>query len=170
MNPLDNLNDIAEPVGVAFWPLAWGWWLVFALGVVFVLCLVVSAIRYRRKHAARRATRKLLQQQFEQKTLSLFSANTLLKRVCMSYTTRDAVAALHGEKWVNTLQESVAKKAKTHPYTKRLSVFKQAQYLPEQQSENAISQHDLYNITLHWLNKLNVDHLTKLHKSKGEHV
>lgn len=170
MNPLDNLNDIAVPSGVSFWPLAWGWWFVIALVLLVIVSAGVAMVRHSRRHAARKATFKLLKHQFQQHTLSLSSANTLLKRVCMTYSTRETVAALHGEQWVNTLKRCVQPKLKNHPTTEKLTVFKQAQYLPDQENNQTLSQREIYDITGHWLRKVDLTYLTKLKEKKGQHV
>jgi hypothetical protein len=170
MNPLENLNDIAEPSGVSFLPLAWGWWFVIAVIVMLVLCAAIGIVRYYRRHAARKATCKLLDHQFQQNTLSLSSANTLLKRVCMTYSAREAVAAMHGEQWVNTLKNCLHQKAKNHPNTEKLTIFKQTQYLPDQENNKTLSQREIYDVTGHWLRKVDLTYLAKLKEKKGQHV
>ncbi len=105
---LEQLQDIHVPAPVSFWPLAPGWWLltVALLGLLVVVFFWVH-------HRHRRAVRKQvwsefyrLQQSYAQNRDSqsyAMGVSILLRRAAMVQHTRQQVAALTGERWLQFL-------------------------------------------------------------------
>jgi hypothetical protein len=103
---LDNLHDIHLPFIVGWWPPAPGWW-------VITLCLIFLSIACWR--AYRRHQRSLKVQALnELKRLStsqqpsdqwITSLSALLKRVAISRFGRSSTASLHGQEWLDFLNE-----------------------------------------------------------------
>ena len=166
MNPLDNLNDITEPAGVAIWPLAWGWWLLVAVGLICIILLVMAIYRYLKAYAPRKMTLRMLNAQLADGSLTLSSANTLLKRVCMTYSGRQNIAALHGKDWVNTLKNAMKSPNKRVQLSERLAIFEQSQY----QAEIHSSQQEIFNITRDWLRAIDIRQLQRLSNNEANHV
>ncbi|PSV26156.1 MULTISPECIES: DUF4381 domain-containing protein [unclassified Photobacterium] len=99
------LADIHLPQAPNFWPLAWGWWVLFAV-VILAIAVVVTFIR-RKKHAdaaQKEALQKLSLITAEQ---GLPALNTLLKQAALSYYSRTIVAPLTGEAWLAFLDNQL---------------------------------------------------------------
>ena len=118
MDPLSQLNDISmgEPIG--YWPLAWGWWVLFILLVaVFVGIGYGLYQRYKfnipRKHAIK--TLQQLKIRTEKDNSHNQSAcyaelNQILKRVAKHYFGSEYVSRLFGDDWIEWLQKQLPKK------------------------------------------------------------
>ena len=103
---LNVLHDIHTPVGVSWWPLAPGWWLLFLLG----LCLLAFFIWqwYRRSSLQREAMAELKRirrefQEHQQPNRLSMEVNILLRRIALARTPRAVVAGLIGKKWLSFL-------------------------------------------------------------------
>lgn len=104
----EQLRDVHLPVGVSWWPLALGWWLV--LFFVVSATLILSAVLFRKWRSnqyRKTAQRKLndaytLWQKYGDKSDYLNSANEILKRAMLSLSQHSAVSS-SGSIWVASL-------------------------------------------------------------------
>lgn len=102
------LADIHLPQAPNFWPLAWGWWVLFAV-VIFAIAVVVTLIK--RKNHADAAQKEALQKlSLITEEQGLPALNTLLKQAALSYYSRAVVAPLTGEAWLAFLDNQLPAK------------------------------------------------------------
>jgi hypothetical protein len=110
---LQNLNDIVLPATVDWWPLAPGWYFLFAL-----LLIVLAWFGYRSLHRwmnnrYRRAALRELQlladriHATEERDANLRQIPILLKRTALSAYPRKQVASLTGDDWFHFLNSTV---------------------------------------------------------------
>jgi len=113
------VKPLMPPSAADAWPLApWVWWLV---GGLLVLLLLVVFIRwYRRTHVRRYAYAELeaIQARYQQSQDAaryLYEVNLLLRRIAVRNFSRDKVAALTGEDWLEFLDWSRGRKRGDDP-------------------------------------------------------
>ncbi|NNC66274.1 MAG: DUF4381 domain-containing protein [Gammaproteobacteria bacterium] len=102
------LRDIHLPEAVAWWPPAFGWWILAALVVVIGIVLGVRAWLQRRHRAARRALKDILSalEGGAEPAECVSDASIVLRRFAMTINGRSAdVAGLAGEAWLEYLAE-----------------------------------------------------------------
>ena len=97
---LDLMHDILVPPALSFWPLASGWYLVFALLLAYVLHKGFQSYRIYQSNLYRREALEELVKvkssaENERATLLL----GLMKRVALQYFGRNKVAALSHDAW-----------------------------------------------------------------------
>lgn len=105
--PIDlPLRDIHLPDPIAWWPLAFGWWLVFAIGLVFVLLMILFIRRWVRPTLRKEATKTL--NAIEASYQSCSSAHNcvseisiLLRRIVISRDPKNA--GITGTAWLQLL-------------------------------------------------------------------
>ncbi|MCX7115669.1 MAG: DUF4381 domain-containing protein [Gammaproteobacteria bacterium] len=111
-DPLASLKDIHLPSPIKAWPPAPGW---MVLACVLLTCLLYIAYRVRRYHRETRPKREALRllERYHQdyvndgqlaETCTLI--NALLKRVALLYYPREQVAELHGQAWIEFLNQT----------------------------------------------------------------
>lgn len=106
---LSQLKDIHQPPAVSWWPLAPGWYVVL---VILLLLLAFFGYRYYRKQQQHRrrqrivqhAEQLLLQYQATQSAASIAQLAVLLRRAAIEKFSRETIASLHGEAWLNFLE------------------------------------------------------------------
>ncbi len=112
-SPVPNtemLRDIHLPDAISWWPPAIGWWLVLA---IIILSIVFIPKLYH--YFTFTPLKKVAKQSFEEIT-SLYNNNNdvkqlitdtskLLRQVAMSYYSRQEVAQLTGDKWIEVLNK-----------------------------------------------------------------
>jgi hypothetical protein len=104
---LQNLNDIILPGPVPWWPLAPGWYALFAILAVVLVYLsgrwwnARSRNRYRRQALAELAVIR-----HSQTTDALQQLPSLVKRAALAAWPREQVASLNGAAWHRFLDES----------------------------------------------------------------
>lgn len=106
---LHQLRDLKMPKTIGVWPLAYGWYILFFL----ILIIFASLLIWRYKHYLKNRPKQAALKELEQiKTHYLKDRNTaktataltsLLKRFCLSYHTRNMIAPLFGDKFVEFL-------------------------------------------------------------------
>lgn len=110
--PLAQLRDIHLPDPIGWWPLAQGWY-----GLMLLILILVSALVYYlyKRHLNGLAKNKALDllktytRQYEKdRNAQLMSAriSELLRRVALVYYPRAQVASIHGEAWVDFLNQT----------------------------------------------------------------
>ncbi len=109
-DPLQQLRDVHLPPDPAWWPPAFGWWLLVLLILAGVLWAAYRAIRSYRKRAPIRSARALLTDLFDAykagqltATEYLHQGNELLKRLLVRGFGRQEYARLSGDNWLAEL-------------------------------------------------------------------
>lgn len=153
---LDNLQDIVEPAAVSWWPPATGFWILFALLLVWVSAIGLRLlIRYQRNSYRREALVLLKQiepglQPAQTRGSALGEAAMLLKRTALSAYPRKDVAKLSGEEWLAFLDGS----GNTHDFSRgAASVIGSISWQP--QAGASLSDEQLKEIVgavRHWIN------------------
>lgn len=111
-DPLAQLKDIHLPKPIGWWPLAPGWYILIGLILFMAIILAYSFYKKYRNALAKKHALVLLntyQKEYsEEYNGSQTSAriSELLRRVALVYYPREQVASLHGEKWLNFLNET----------------------------------------------------------------
>ncbi|KTD42691.1 DUF4381 domain-containing protein [Legionella parisiensis] len=109
---LAQLKDIHLPTPIGWWPLAPGWYVLLGLVLFLVIILAYWIYKKYRNALAKKHALLLLdtyQKEYEEKhngTQSSARISELLRRVALVYYPREQVASLHGEKWLNFLNET----------------------------------------------------------------
>ena len=105
MNPdmmLAQLAPLRAPESIGWWPMAPGWWIIFALAIAGLL-LIARWIqqRHRRAHYRRAALTQLRLLRAAEATTT--DINQLLKAAALRAFPAEQVAALHGQDWQDFL-------------------------------------------------------------------
>ena len=109
MNPNDlPLRDIHLPESVSWWPLATGWWLLFALlALVFISLWMIRKIKSRRRlrKEALGELREIEDRFNEHQNFQQLASEVsiLLRRIAISRFPRTDVAGLNGKAWIDFL-------------------------------------------------------------------
>jgi hypothetical protein len=98
---LDNLREIVLPPPVPWWPLAPGWWLLFAAIALAALAFAFRLFRRWRANAYRRAALRELAVAGDVPAIA-----EILKRTALVAYPRKDVAALSGAAWLAWLAET----------------------------------------------------------------
>ena len=94
LGSLDKLKDVIAPESISWWPLAIGWWVLFALLSLTVIGCFYYWLKMRRANAYRRqALRELA------KAVTINELNRILKRAALHGFPRAEIAALTGRAW-----------------------------------------------------------------------
>lgn len=109
MNPLDQLKDIHLPDAVSAWPPSMAWWSALLLALIICALLIFAGLYYRKRT---RLTRLALAElaQLQQQGCDINSLHLLLKRVALASFPRQQVAALHGQQWLEFLDQQAGSK------------------------------------------------------------
>jgi len=108
-DPLSQLKDIHLPEAAGWWPLAWGWWLLFAIIFMVMAFLCYRWLRHVRRNRYRRLAAReaaALYQQYQQDNNAqsyLRQVNQLLRRTALAAYPRSSVARLSGQAWLSWL-------------------------------------------------------------------
>lgn len=107
-DPLADLRDIHLPDSIPWWPPAVGWWVLLALGLG--LCVVGWWLIRRRRRSARRAALKelkVLRHAYREGERALApQLSSLLRRYALTLFTRERVAGLTGQAWLEFLDRT----------------------------------------------------------------
>lgn len=107
------LRDLHLPEAIGWWPLAPGWWILIALAVSGLLYLLYRGwCRWRFNLPRRIALRELKKLRSEYRhgadTISLSKQlSQLLRRAMLAYASRDEVAGLTGQSWLEWLDRGL---------------------------------------------------------------
>jgi hypothetical protein len=162
--PIDNalpLADIHLPNSVSAWPPAIGWWLLVLLVIIFVIGIVLVIKKYRQKWGYRKAALALLKQQYQshlatehtpqesqQKTVAL-GLLRILKRTAISAYPNLPISALHGQAWLDFLDQQTPKILFTESTIAQWILTKQ--YQSSANTDIDLSQ--LYHACQYWIKK-----------------
>lgn len=104
------LKDIHLPDEITWWPLAIGWWLLIVLVIVAIVGSYVLYKRLTRQTATKQAKAILLAIRANDSNdilLTIKELSVCLRRVAMSVDSREKVAGLVGDVWLDYLDESM---------------------------------------------------------------
>ncbi|MBT8040753.1 MAG: DUF4381 domain-containing protein [Xanthomonadales bacterium] len=103
---LQNLNDIAAPAAVAWWPPAPGWYVLAGLALLGLLALLFRWLQRWQRSRYRREARAVLADVRASGAGQAHRVPELLKRAALSAFPRDQVAGLDGTAWYRFLDGS----------------------------------------------------------------
>lgn len=142
---LPELRDIHLPVGdISFFPLAYGWWIILAVLVIFILGFWLVRVLLRK--SKKRYALRLLAGESHPSLSSAVKMSEILRRICV-YKYKDA-AALFGQDWINFLNQHCKNKISG----KTASLLLDAPYISADSmvyDKNDIA--DLYNFCESWI-------------------
>jgi hypothetical protein len=134
MNPLAQLRDIQGLDRISRWPLALGWWILFAL----ILVLLTSTIAFyfiRRKYKARWQYQLLQRLEQMESRLNPEQSQTLatelaqlLRRVAVHRYSRSECAQLYGKEWLAWMTQ---KDPQQFDWSQSANVLTQAPFQPQ---------------------------------------
>ncbi len=105
---LANLHDIVVPDAVSWWPLAPGWYALFAVALVCAIALAIRGFLRYRRNAYRREAMVILRQTLALPASLHVEVAALLKRTALSAFPHEKVAALTGAPWLEFLDRTGA--------------------------------------------------------------
>ncbi|MDY0189183.1 MAG: DUF4381 domain-containing protein [Desulfuromonas sp.] len=117
------LRDIHLPQPVSWWPLAPGWWLLLALGVIILIASLFAWRRYKQRRYRRIALRQLSMMENNLRTdndqqLLLQELSKLLRHMAVLHYPAQQCAGLCAEKWLSFLDSTLpTKQQQHHPFS-----------------------------------------------------
>ena len=120
------LHDIADDHSLGWWPLALGWWLLLA-AILLLSCGLWLWLRQRQRRLA-----------LNQQVVSLLSApaqsiselNLRLKQVLLLKHSRQAIASMQEQTWLDTLVEAIPESQRSE-FSSELSAYMDLRYRPQ---------------------------------------
>ncbi len=120
MNPTDSLplRDIHLPDAVSWWPPAIGWWILLILGLLLITALVIGIrklLQPKMNKSAKAEIEHVLHAYIEQQNdlLLLQQLSAAIRRIGISYLTREEYAGLLGKAWYQHINQLTPK----HPFS-----------------------------------------------------
>lgn len=148
--PQLELRDIHLPESIGWWPPAIGWWILAVLLPLSCFLIFWLYKRITRKTAIKTA-KKLLEQIKQDRSLNnidkLIALSELLRRTAISISSRERVASLTGQAWLDYLDSS----STDSPFSKAPgTLLAHGQYQKTAPTDNELMQ--LIKICENWLN------------------
>ncbi len=138
LNPqILNLRDIHLPEPISWWPMAPGWWMIFASILLIIIVVFISRKIYISKQLKRDIKHELenIKQQFQQtqnKSQLAKSLSILLRRASISYYPKADIAGLTGNDWLSYLDDSNTNSSANNRFQSDIGqVLLSAPYLPD---------------------------------------
>ena len=138
LNPqILNLRDIHLPEPISWWPIAPGWWMIFASVLLIIVVVFISRKIYISKQLKRDIKHELenIKQQFQQtqnKSQLAKSLSILLRRASISYYPKADIAGLTGNDWLSYLDDSNTNSSANNRFQSDTGeVLLSAPYLPD---------------------------------------
>ncbi|AXR05905.1 DUF4381 domain-containing protein [Salinimonas sediminis] len=133
---LAQLKGIHPPPDAAFWPLAWGWWVLLAVLVAALVGAVILWRRHRRFNAARRQAMDELRQVSSGDNNWPSQLNQILKRTALVYYPPATLSGLYGQRWTQFLLAQL-KRGQQQTMAARLEHLQAMQYQPAKPDKQA---------------------------------
>jgi hypothetical protein len=108
MNPLDNLQDIHTPAEIGLWPVAYGWWILALVTIIFIGMTVKWLIGFYRKRKNKKLALQALSNINDEQNNGIMQINQLLKRVSIMYFPNVSVQQLYGNRWAEFLAQALS--------------------------------------------------------------
>lgn len=137
--PLD-LRDIHLPEVISWWPIAPGWWLVFASIILIIAVIFIARKIYLKKQLSRDIHRELddIKQQYKQtknKSQLAKSLSVLMRRANISHYPETDSAGLIGSEWLAYLDSTMTGSSTEKKFQSDIGkVLLSAPYLPDNAS------------------------------------
>ena len=117
MNPeMIALKEIRYPNNIDWWPMAIGWWIILAIIVCVIIFFAMRFLKNFKRNKKRRIALKELSRIRNDKIIcsdiSLLTnkLSILIRKTMLAYESRDAVAGLVGEEWLEFLDQNLEEK------------------------------------------------------------
>ena len=151
---LEQLHDIEGLDAISRWPLALGWWVLLAIGLLTVIVLCWLAFRwltFRRswKNDTFKKLAKLesnLSDDNARETVIVLSE--YLRRIALKRYSRKECAGLEGDAWLKWLAKEDLKK---FDWTKKGTLLNEAPYAPEKYKLPANQIKELIHAARNWV-------------------
>ena len=147
---LAQLKDIHLPETINWWPPAIGWWLLMLMVIATTTAIIYRLIKHKKRQRYRKQAITLLDECYQQWCVSNNSAhcfdtiNMLLKRTALTAFPGSDATALHGQQWLNFLNQ----KCSANPFSSALiDDFSQCQY----QCKITIDIEQFYRCSHQWI-------------------
>lgn len=110
-NPLAKLRDIHLPKPISIWPLAPGWYLLLTLILLILVAVAIVIYRHQRKTRGKKLALQQLASLRDlakraQTSHAIAQLSILLRRLALSVSSRQEVASLHDDAWLQFLDET----------------------------------------------------------------
>ena len=151
MNQLE-LRDIHLPDAVSWWPLAPGWWLlgILILLILFIFPKIIKRIKSKPINRTALLEFKKIEYAFQQhqdNTRLAQDISVLLRRICISYKSREDVASLTGYEWLSQLN----KMTNNNAFSEQIGeILFNAPY----QKQSQFNSNELINSCKNWIKQL----------------
>lgn len=142
---LDQLQDIAEPAPLPWWPPAPGWYYVFALLSIWTFVFLFRAWQRWRANAYRRQAMSELEKLPQG---DLVGISTLLKRVALVAYPRRRVASLSGTTWTDFLSQTCQKCDFSHGEVAKIGT---AAYVDANRTCDPSTWQEVYRVSKVWI-------------------
>ena len=143
LNPqIEKCMYIHLPEPISWWPIAPGWWMIFASILLIIIVVFISRKIYISKQLKRdiKAELENIKQQFQQtqnKSQLAKSLSILLRRASISYYPKTDIAGLTGDNWLSYLDDSNANSSADKSFRSDIGkVLLSAPYLPDHTLSN----------------------------------
>lgn len=155
MNPLlEQLHDIEGVDAISWWPLAAGWWVLIALGIIVLVILsLYAAYKIAFLRSWKNDTFKklaFLEDNLTDETAreSVISLSEYIRRIALRRYPRKECAALTGEAWLKWL---ASKDPKQFDWETKGTVLIDVPYAPHTASLSAGQVKDLIQAVRNWV-------------------
>lgn len=122
MNPTDTLplRDIHLPDAVSWWPPAIGWWILLIFGLLLIVALVIGIrklLQPKMNKSAKAEVEQILHTYNKQQNdlLLLQQLSSAIRRIGISYLTREEYAGLVGKAWYQHINQLTPKHSFSEP-------------------------------------------------------
>lgn len=145
---LNQLKDIHLPASIGCWPWALGWWLLLlSLPVLMIVCLALQkpyrSYCIKRLFLLELEDIKKAYQKHQNASMALKQLADLLKRVALMAYPRQQVASLHGQAWVQFLQDT----SKRQDMSEILPLLQKSLYQPDVTADISVG----FKFVKHWI-------------------
>lgn len=143
MDPLAQLQDITTPEPISQFPMAMGWWLLFALCCLTIVILVIQL----KKYQALRKTQKMAIKQISKNSPNVAETIRILKTTSMVYLPRHEIASLSGQQLADYLASKLPEKNQQVFSDNSANVWQQLY----QKDANDQINNEFNQAAIHWL-------------------
>jgi len=137
-----DLRDIHLPEAISWWPIAPGWWIIFASIILIITAIFISRKIYLKKQLGREIHTELddIKRQYKQtknKSQLAKSLSILLRRANISYYPKTDSAGLIGSEWLTYLDSTMTASSTNKKFQSDIGkVLLSAPYLPDDANLN----------------------------------
>lgn len=156
------IRDIHLPASISWWPLAPGWWMLLLVIILLTILSYFLVKHYRQgsmKRLALKSLKKIKASHKETADLTTFvrRLSILLRKVCITFYTREATAGLTGKKWLKFLDDTLDidnKKIGMRFDSPIGVVLTNVPFQPSNTDSNTVDVERLYELCEAWIKSL----------------